>query len=177
MGVALPSFVALELDGHVLDEVFHVHTDSHIKCCFKCGHYNHSGLSCRAPAQPISAQGAVWARSHVAAADLQYPLPLPPSQLAGREGAELAAVTSSPSSSTDRSRSPVGRRKKRRSPLPITPSPPALPAAPDHPSPSLQVVPLLGLADQPLRMRRGSSAPSPLRGRKHRRRRKPPFVP
>ena len=59
-GVNLPDFIALELEGQVLDEVCRVMTDVHVKRCFKCGQANHIGLACRMAAKTIAQQGPVW---------------------------------------------------------------------------------------------------------------------
>ena len=60
-GVVLPDFIALELEGQVLDEVCRVMTDVHVRRCFKCGQGNHIGLACRMAAKTIAQQGRVWA--------------------------------------------------------------------------------------------------------------------
>ena len=59
-GVNLPDFIALELEGQVLDEVCRVMTDVRMKRCFKCGQANHIGLACRMAAKTIAQQGPVW---------------------------------------------------------------------------------------------------------------------
>ena len=70
-GATLPDFIALELEGQVLDEVCRVMTDVHVRRCFKCGQANHIGMACRMAAKTITQQGAVWTKARYVEDDPQ----------------------------------------------------------------------------------------------------------
>ena len=74
-GVVLPDFIALEIQGQVLDEVCRIMTDVHVRRCFKCGQTNHVGQACRFAAKTIKQQGAVWTRAWYAEEDVEVPAP------------------------------------------------------------------------------------------------------
>ena len=74
-GATLPDFIALELEGQVLDEVCRVMTDVHVRRCFKCGQANHIGMACRMAAKTITQQGAVWTKARYVEDDPHRQLP------------------------------------------------------------------------------------------------------
>ena len=65
----LPDFIAVETAAGVLDCVVRVYTDNSKKRCFQCGCLGHIGPFCRRATRSRRAQGRVWARVVLPAAE------------------------------------------------------------------------------------------------------------